>query len=72
MHDEPKGFRATDFSTARQDQRIQKAVLVKVIALYPVVTTVAELVRQMAAKPDSFGSRAATASGRFSAIPTAT
>lgn len=57
MQDEPNGFRVTDLSTARQDQRIQRSVLVKVISLYPVVTTVAELVRQLTARPDHFGER---------------
>lgn len=57
MHDEPNGSKAVRRSPAREDHEVQQAVLVTVIDLYPVVATVAELVRRLTARPDHFGER---------------
>jgi hypothetical protein len=46
-----------DLTTAREDRKVQQAVLVVVIDLHPVQATVSELVRQMTLRPDDFGER---------------
>ncbi len=52
MHDDPKP--AGDLSPAREDERVQTAVLALVLAEYPAQLTVLDLLREMDGGPADF------------------
>lgn len=57
MRDQRSRSTNGDCTTAREDRKVQQAVLVAVVDLHPVQATVSELVRQMTLRPDNFGER---------------